>query len=307
MRGTGGLSPGAITWHHWPMAGVQKFHAGTKDLTIKRELKQAADTAEDVTNSRALELVARAGFAVSGVLHLLVGVIAIRLATGGRGSADVSGAVGQLARQPAGPLLLWGSFGACVALALWQISDAIFDYNHLPTAKKIGNKLKAAGQAVVFIGLAASLSSFARGTGQGNDNSQSASDLTVAVIKAPGGVVLLILVGTAIAITGIVYVVRGLRKSFEKQLKMPSSGTARTAVTALGVVGYAAKGIVLLLTGLLIVIATVRARPEESTGLDGGLKALREQPYGVYLLATVAIGLICYGVYMVVRARLAKM
>ncbi|XAS69773.1 DUF1206 domain-containing protein [Micrococcaceae bacterium Sec5.7] len=276
-------------------------------MTIKRELKQAADTAEDVTNSRALELVARAGFAVSGILHLLVGVIAIRLATGGSGSADVSGAVGQLARQPAGTLLLWGSFAACVALALWQVSDAIFDYNQLPAGKKLGKKLKAAGQALVFIGFAVTLASFARGTGSGKDSSQSASDLTVAVIKAPGGVALLIVVGAAVAITGIVYVVQGVRKSFEKQLRMPASGTARTAVTALGVVGYAAKGIVLVLTGLLIVIATVRAHPAESTGLDGGLKALREQPFGVYLLAAVAIGLICYGVYMMVRARLAKM
>ena len=63
----------------------------------------------------------------------------------------------------------------------------------------------------------------------------------------------------------------------------------------------------LLLAGLLITVATLRAHPDESTGLDGGLKALRDQPFGVYLLAAVGAGLICYGVYMVVRARLAKM
>ena len=59
--------------------------------------------------------------------------------------------------------------------------------------------------------------------------------------------------------------------------------------------------------GLLIIIATVKAHPEESTGLDGGLKALREQPFGVYMLAAVGVGLICYGIFMVVRAKLAKM
>ena len=71
--------------------------------------------------------------------------------------------------------------------------------------------------------------------------------------------------------------------------------------------GYVAKGFALLLVGLLIIIATVTAHPEESTGLDGSLKALREQPMGPYLLAAVGAGLICYGIYMVVRARLAKM
>jgi hypothetical protein len=59
--------------------------------------------------------------------------------------------------------------------------------------------------------------------------------------------------------------------------------------------------------GALIIIATVTAHPEESTGLDGGLKALRGQPFGVYLLSAVGAGLICYGIFMVVRAKLARM
>jgi hypothetical protein len=88
---------------------------------------------------------------------------------------------------------------------------------------------------------------------------------------------------------------------------MPAQKQARTAVTVIGVVGYVAKGVALLLVGLLIIIATVTAHPEQSTGLDGSLKALREQPFGVYLLAAVGAGLICYGIYMAVRAKLAKM
>ncbi|WP_456505931.1 DUF1206 domain-containing protein [Arthrobacter sp. UYCu723] len=184
-------------------------------------MKDVADATEDATNSRALEVVARAGFAVSGILHFLIGLVAIRLATGGTGKADVSGAVEQLAGQPAGPLLL--------------------------------------------------------------------------------------AIGAAVAVTGIIYAIRGFRQSFKKYLRLPASQQAQSAVKALGVAGYAAKGIALLLAGLLIIIATVRVHPEESTGLDGGLKALREQPFGVYMLAAVGAGLICYGVFMIVRAKLAKM
>ncbi len=268
-------------------------------------MKEVANATEDITNSRALELVARAGFAVSGLLHFLIGLVAIRLAMGGQGQADVSGAVEQLASQPAGPLLLWGSFAACVALALWQISDAIFDFEHLPAKEKLGKKLKAALQAAVYAGLAVTLASFAIGAGK--EHTSSTSDLSASVLRAPGGYAILFAVGAAVAITGIVYAVRGFRQSFKKHLRLPASEKARSAVTALGVAGYAAKGIALLLTGLLIVIATLRVHPEESTGIDGGLKGLRDQPFGMYMLAAVGIGLICYGVYMVVRARLAKM
>lgn len=272
---------------------------------IKRELKGAADAAEEITNSKSLEVVARAGFAVSGILHFLIGLVAIRLAMGGQGQADVSGAVEQLAGQPAGPLLLWTCFAACVALALWQTSDAIFDFEHLPAKKKLAKKLKAALQAVVYAGLAVTLMSFALGAGKAQ--SHSTSDLSVAVMKAPGGYALLLAIGAVVAVTGIIYAIRGFRRSFIKYLRLPSSANARTAVTVLGIVGYAAKGFALLLVGLLIIIATVKVHPEESTGLDGGLKGLREQPFGVYLLAAVGVGLICYGVFMAVRAKLAKM
>lgn len=288
---------------HAPFA-LARRHKGT---AIKRELKQAADAAENVTNSRTLELLARAGFAASGILHLLVGAISIRLAMGGTGNADFSGAVAELATQPAGPFLLWASFVACAGLALWQASDAIFDYNRLPTKEKAGKKAKAAAQALVYAGLALTLMSFARGTGSSGDNQQTASDLTASLMKAPGGVALLVLLGAGIAVTGVAYGIRGVRKSFEKQLAMPANPTAGKAVTILGITGYVAKGTVLLLTGLLIAIATLEAHPEESTGLDGALRALRDQPFGLYFLAAVGAGLICYGVYMVVRARLAKM
>ncbi|MDQ0819279.1 hypothetical protein QFZ79_001574 [Arthrobacter sp. V4I6] len=297
------------------MTGLRESHPGhdvrggstetVEGPNIKRELKGAADAVEDVTNSRALELVARAGFAVSGILHLLVGLVAIRVAMGDEGEADVSGAVEQLAGQPAGPVLLWGSFAACVALALWQISDAIFEFEHLPGKKKLGKKLKAALQAVVYAGLAVTLASFANGAGK--DHTTSTSDLTVSVMKAPGGYALLLAIGAAVAITGIVYVVRGFRQSFAKYLRLPASDKARTALAVLGVGGYAAKGIALLLAGLLIIVATVTAHPEESTGIDGGLKGLRDQPFGFYMLAAVGAGLICYGIFMMVRSRLAKM
>jgi hypothetical protein len=274
-------------------------------LDIKEQLREAVDTAEQVTNSRPLEVMARAGFAVSGILHFLVGSIAIRLAMGGSGKADVSGAVQELAGQPAGPVLLWSSFAACLALALWQISDAIFDFGHLPKRKKVGQKLKAAGQAAVYLAFAGTLASFAMGTG--TDNSTSATDLTVALMRAPGGVALLAIVGAAVAVTGVIYAVRGFRASFGKCISWPAGGTARSAVKALGTAGYAAKGVALFLAGLLITISAVTAQPEESTGLDGGLKALREQPFGLFLLAAVGLGLICYGIFMAMRSKLAKM
>ena len=275
---------------------------------MKRELKDAANAVEDASNSRALVIAARAGFAVSGLLHLLIGFVAIQLALGTAGKAgpaDQAGAVAQLASQPQGLLLLWAGFAACVALALWQTSNAVFDYGQLEVRKKVGKKLSAAGKAVVFAVIA--LTFAASASGNSKNSGKTTSDFTVSIIKAPGGAVLLIAIGAAIAIAGLVFVVLGVKGSFKKELQLPPSGTARSVVTGLGVVGYITEGVALFLVGLLFIISTVNANPGESTGLDGGLRALREQPYGVYMLTAVGAGLICYGLYLVVKAKFARM
>ena len=128
-------------------------------------MKEAADAAENVTNSKPLEMVARAGFAVSGLLHLLIGVIAIRIAMGGKGQADVSGAVEELAKQPAGPLLLWTPLPPAWRWPSGRPADAIFDFEHLPTKKKLAKKLKAGLQAVVYAAFALTLAAVATGAG----------------------------------------------------------------------------------------------------------------------------------------------
>jgi Domain of Unknown Function (DUF1206) len=171
--------------------------------------------------------------------------------------------------------------------------------------KKVGKKLSAAGKAVVFAVMA--LTFAASASGNSKNSGQSTSDFTASIMKAPGDSVLLIAIGSGIGIAGIVFVVLGVKRSFKKELRLPPTGTARSVVTGLGVVGYVAEGIALFLVGLLFIIATANAHPRESTGLDGGLKALREQPYGVYMLAAVGAGLICYGLYLMVKAKFARM
>ena len=157
---------------------------------MKKELDDAANAVEEASNSRALVIAARAGFAVSGLLHVLTGSVAIQLAFGKAGQADQGGAVAQLAGQPAGLLLLWTGFAACVALALWQTGNAVFAYGQLEAKKKVGKKLSAAGKAVVFAAIAVTFAASA--SGNSKNSGQTTSDFTVSIIKAPGGSVLLI-------------------------------------------------------------------------------------------------------------------
>lgn len=75
----------------------------------------------------------------------------------------------------------------------------------------------------------------------------------------------------------------------------------------LGTVGYIAKGLAIAAVGALVILAASQSRPDKATGLDGALKTLGAQPYGMILLVIAGLGIITYGLYSFVMARYTKM
>jgi len=261
------------------------------------QAKQAADDAQDSTAVRTL---ARFGYAANGLVHILIGVIALQVAQGGGGSADQSGALGALSSSPGGTVVLWVCTVGLFGLALWGILEAFLVAKGDTELKKWGSRLKEAAKAVVYAALGVTALRFAMG--DGSSSSQSSKSASAQLLSAPGGVVLLVLVGVVVLAVGGVFVYRGVSKKFLENIAEPG-GTAGTVVTWLGIVGYTAKGIVLGALGVLLIVAAVKHDPEQAGGLDEALKSLTELPFGVFLLGFVALGLIAYGVYCFARAR----
>ena len=272
---------------------------------VGRQATRAADAADDATDSRGFRLAARAGYVAAGLLHFMIGVIALRVATGGAGSPDQSGAVAALAASPGGMVLLWACFLGCAALAVFLFSEIFFGATQRSDRDRLKHRVKMGGQAVVYGAIGAVFGTYA--LGGTSDSSGSTQSLSARLMAHPAGTVLLIVVGLGLVVAGAFFVHRGVTRSFRENLKSLPPGTAGRAVLWLGTAGYAAKGVALAVLGVLVVVATVRSDPEQSSGLDGALKALQEQPFGAWILGAVALGLICYGVFMVVRARYQRM
>ena len=72
----------------------------------------SSSTVAQVAQNSVFERFARAGYVVSGLLHLAIGYLAIRIALGsGGGSADQSGALAAVAAKPGGIVALWVAVG----------------------------------------------------------------------------------------------------------------------------------------------------------------------------------------------------
>ncbi|OUM43410.1 DUF1206 domain-containing protein [Arthrobacter sedimenti] len=266
---------------------------------------KASDAAEEAVNSKGFELAARAGYVAAGFLHFLIGLIALGLATGGSGSADQSGAIGQMAGSPGGTFLLWFCFIGCIALALFQLSEVFLGAKGASDKDKLKFRLKSGGQAVIYAVIGATFGKYALG---GSSNSSSSTkSLTASLMSNPAGAALLLAVGVGILAVAGYFIYSGGTRRFLKKLTGLPGGSAGSAVVALGTAGYIAKGIALGVLGILVIVATVTNDPEKSTGLDGALKALRDQPFGPWLLGAVALGLMAYGVFMVVRSKYQRM
>ena len=243
-------------------------------------------------NHPVIENGARLGYAASGVLHLLLGWLALQLALGHAATADQTGALAALAATGVGKALLWVLLAGFVLLGVWQVAEALGR-----TGKQ---RIKPAAKAVVYLALAWTTFGVLRGSAT-SGNGQSAG--TAATLMAhPAGRLLVGAVGLLVIGIGIYHVVKGWRKKFLSDLRdHPNEWVIRAGRT-----GYVAKGVALALVGGLFVSAAVSADPSKAKGLDGALRTLLALPLGRVLLVLVALGLAAYGVYSFGRARHAR-
>lgn len=263
-------------------------------------MKSAARDAEEITPLRWL---ARGGYVANGLVHLLVGVIALVIAWRGRGESDQAGALVAIASLPLGFLALWA---IAVLLTVLGVYHAIHGVALRITVrrKRWARRVAEWGQAGVFLAMGGFAAFVALGARP--DPDQSVQDASRTALSMPGGWLLLGAVGLGIGIGGIAWIIMGLRRSYRKQIDLPA-GTTGHVISALGVVGFIAKGMALVVVGVLILAAALQRDPELAGGLDDAIQSIRALPYGNLMVGVIGTGFLLFGVFCMFRARFARM
>jgi hypothetical protein len=264
-------------------------------------MTSAAQSAKQAARSRPVRAAVRIGILCYGVTHLLIAWLALQIAFGNSGErADQTGAFQTLTQQPLGRTLLWVLVVGFAAVALWRLEQAVWGFSYeSDRTTRLRKRAESAGKALIFVVLAVLAARTASGGGGGGGGQGAAAG----VLGLPGGRFIVGAVGIGIVVTGIVTVVNGVQKRFLKEMVLPVDPKARAAAQRSGQIGFVAKGVAIMLIGVLVVVAAVRYRPEEASGLDVALKTLAAQPFGQFLLVAVALGLGAYGVFCFFDAR----
>ncbi len=239
---------------------------------------------------QAFEAVTRLGFAARGLMYGAIGWVAI---AAGR-TEDAGGILAYLESNVGGVLVAVMAAGF-FSYAAWRLLEAWFDSeDHGGDAKGIGVRLAGAGSGLIHLGLgtAALLTVLHVKGGGGGDASESGA---ATALSLPGGELLLYAAAAVMAGTGIQQFRKAWSVKFLRHLKPDAA--KRGWIAWLGRTGIAARGVLFLVIGWLL----VRAAQIHNSGAAGGIDdALGSLPR--ILQVAVAGGVFLFGLFSLTEA-----
>lgn len=266
-------------------------------VTGTRPVREAA---REVRRRR--DLAGLVGLTARGVLYLVLAVLATALVFGQRRGNDVDarGAVEQLSRHAVSSVLLVVLGIGFAGFALWYAYESLTGHN---SRHETAERFADGARSVAYASLAALAMSALVSAQRGGDTDRTQQTWTAKVLEWSGGRLLVAVVGLGVCAVGAYLVWRAISGGRQdSQAVLDAAPRETPAVHTLGAVGNCARGAVVVLLGVLMIVAALEHDPGETAGLDGVLKRLLDQPYGKVVVALVALGLGAFGVYSIGRA-----
>jgi hypothetical protein len=245
---------------------------------------------------------ARLGFAVKGILYLLLGGLALRFATSGGGAlTDPHGAVVALLQRPYGrPLVAFLAAGLAF-YAAWRFLEAFADANNKGTDRDgLTSRAVYALSGSVYGLLAYDAARLALASG-----GAGGVELPATMTGSPLARGMAMFIAVGLFAYGASQLWAAFSTSLSDQLSHGQvehdAGRWPVRVSRVGIAGRAV--VLMLMAVVLLRRATISASAAARTDTGDSLRLIAALPTGDWLLAGVAAGLIAYGVFNLVMAR----
>lgn len=277
------------------------------DLVVTRQKQyMARSERHDHPIEKWIAYYARLGYGAKGVIYASSGALALLEAFDFAQGKTVgsTGALEEIALRPFGKIILIVISVSLMGYVVWRIIQAVFDPEHSgKEASDILRRLSYACSGAVYAGVAYSAIEILDGVGS-ESSTQSLESRALWVMTQPLGRWLVAAGGLMFCGIGCYYFYRSIRAEFRKRFKLHHmSDVAKTWATIVGRVGIAARGVVYLVIGMFAVRAAWEFDPKMIMTTEAALSVFDENPTDEFILATLGIGFIAYGIHMFFQAR----
>jgi hypothetical protein len=252
---------------------------------------------------------ARLGYASNGLLYVIVGsTVALAAVNVGGRMRGTRGALDLLVTQPFGRLAVTlVAIGLCGFILRCFVQVFVLPTIGVPP-KPFMRVLRRTGCAVsglAHIGIALTALQMTLGlTVTSPDEGTPRPDwVTLLLTWRPMDGWLTMLAGLVVVGMAVYqfYVALNRRFTIDLQLERMSHRIKRAAF-ACGVTGHAGRGVAFFIVGMFLVYAGWYVEEVESRSLGDIIRMLELQPFGVWVLVTIATGLIAYGLFLLLVA-----
>jgi hypothetical protein len=251
--------------------------------------------------SVAVRTVARLGFAAKGLVAVLVGAVALRLALGHGGRIlGPKGVLPVLLSEPFGRALLAVIAAGLLAHGMWKALQALADPEDKGTGfaammERISYGLTSLGYLLLaWVAVQLLLGNPVGGGGLDR--------LAARALRPHFGRWAVGLIGAVVIVASAVQLRFGAQAGFRHVLQLDRmSRTVRLAAIAVGVAGYMALSLLSALVGYFFVQVALHYDPAAAGGWSDALSFLVAFQHGRWLLGGAAAGIICYGLYFLLQ------
>jgi len=278
--------------------------------SVGDKIDETVKAAEETVRKPFVKKIARLGFYTKGFLFLVIGILAVMVATDQKGGelADPTGALAKVATLDFGKIILIIFVVGALSHGFWNILRGAADVDN--AGKKwqgIVKRVIAVGTGIFYVWLA--FSAFHILVSEHIESGSGAIQKTIAQVflALPLGAVLLFLIGLGTIGAGINECYSGISGKYRENFRLFTLGqNQQWFVTILGVLSFTARALIFCLVGYFFISAAINYNANEVVGLDGALATLAQTYYGKTILFVTAVGLICHGVLSLYEARFRR-
>lgn len=270
---------------------------------LSTSTSKAERAAQDFSDR--FEWIGWAGWIAKGAVYALIGLLFLRIAWlgGSDEEANQKGAIEEIADNAFGTTLLVVLAAGLALYVLWRLLTVVLpgDWTGRALLDRIGYAVSAVTYITVLVSIVDVIGSSASASGDEGED-RLIEGLVKGTLSMTAGRWLVALAGAVVIGIGVAFVHKGWTKSFRDDIS-GDDGLEGTLVDRLGIVGWIARGAVMIVIGWFLVLAAYRYDADEAAGFDDSIRQLTETGWGSGIAIGIALGFMAFGAFCIVSAR----